>query len=263
MAIMSGDLETTPERDQSRYSSRTVMWLLGSMVLIPVKAFVYGMEIFVRTLHGMQYATDRGLGVIAGDGPVDSGAGETTETAYPASAGQSAHAGGAATGTDPANIFNAQETIGKETVKMTDTNLNDDMLKLVRYKILFIKRDFEHAFDENEELVYDNMTDSAFTAWKIAEFVQSLEKIEIPEKWQKQNYPRAAKSGEKIHSLDESDKKYLRVYFEVLQRYAREKLKYEEDQLTALRGIKAAIEKHGVPGGPAGEGSDRKKAGPS
>lgn len=239
---MSDHFETFPERDSARYSSRTVMWLLGSMVMIPVKAFVYGMEMFVRTMRGMQDATDRGLGVVAGD-TIDGGAANSAE---PVGATQPASGGPVPTGQ-----LNVQETIGKETVKMSDINLNDDMLKLVRYKILFIKRDYEYAFPEQEELVYDNMTDSAFTAWKIAEFIQALDRTEVPEKWLKKVPPYPAdrkKVGDKeyIHRLDESDKKFLRVYFEVLQRYAREKLKYEEDQLDALRGIREAIEKHGV-----------------
>jgi hypothetical protein len=35
----------------------------------------------------------------------------------------------------------------------------------------------------------------------------------------------------------EDDKKYLRVYFEVLERYPREPPRYEERQLGALRDI--------------------------
>lgn len=251
---MSGEFETTPERDPARYSSRTVMSLLGSMVMIPVRAFVYGLDIFVRTMHGMQNATDRGLGVIAGESVNHSDA----EPPQPVGGPQPVAVAGPAL----AHSKIVQETIGKETVKMSDTNLNDDMLKLVRYKILFIKRDYEYAFPEQEELVYDNMTDSAFTAWKIAEFIQALDRTEVPEKWLKKVPPYPAdrrRVGDKefIHRLDETDKKFLRVYFEVLQRYAREKLKYEEDQLDALRGIREAIEKHGVPGHHV-EAGDRK-----
>src|SRR5688500_18495513 len=39
----------------------------------------------------------------------------------------------------------------KET-KM-DRDLRDDMLKLIRYKVLFVKREDEHAFPEQEDLV--------------------------------------------------------------------------------------------------------------
>jgi len=73
---MSSRFETTPERDSARYSSRTVMWLLGSMILIPVKVFIHGMEMLVRTMQGMEDATDRGLGVIAGEASTNGDGGE-------------------------------------------------------------------------------------------------------------------------------------------------------------------------------------------
>lgn len=134
---------------------------------------------------------------------------------------------------------------------MPDTNLSDDMLKLVRYKILFVKRDYEHAFPEVEELVPDNTTATAYTGWKIAEFVQSLGngKTEIPGKWS-DGYPtdkdekgnfKYKKNG-KLIGLPEDDKKYLRVFFEVLDRYVREKFKYEEEQIDVLKEIRDKIE---------------------
>jgi hypothetical protein len=46
---------------------------------------------------------------------------------------------------------------------MSDQNLRDDMLKLVRYKILFLNRDYEHAFPEQEELVADNLDATNYT----------------------------------------------------------------------------------------------------
>jgi len=96
-----------------------------------------------------------------------------------------------------------------------DKNLRDDTLKLVRYKLLFVKREHEKAFPEQEDLVHENLDEAAFTAWKVAEFIQ--------------NNPNLVR---------EEDKKYLRVYYEVLQRYPREKFKYEEDQIRVLRQIR-------------------------
>ena len=59
------------------------------------------------------------------------------------------------------------------------------MLKLVRYKVLFVKREYEHAFEEQEDLVSENLDGAAFTAWKTAEFIQRLAEMEtrVPEKW--------------------------------------------------------------------------------
>lgn len=127
-----------------------------------------------------------------------------------------------------------------------DRDLHDDMLKLVRYKILFVKREFEAAFDEDEDLVSDNMDASAFTAWKIAQFIQDLKaegdrRVRVPSKWgtrypsvQRENYVR---DGYLI-GFPPEDKKYLRVYYEVLDRYPREKFKYEEQQIEVLREIR-------------------------
>ncbi len=133
---------------------------------------------------------------------------------------------------------------------MPDTNLSDDMLKLIRYKILFVKRDYEHAFPEVEELVHDNMDSTSYTAWKIAEFIQRLSAgdTKVPGKWSN-GYPSDTDAqGNYLYrkngiltGFPEDDKKYLRVYYEVLDRYVRESFKYEEDQIDVLKEIREAI----------------------
>jgi hypothetical protein len=133
---------------------------------------------------------------------------------------------------------------------MPDTNLSDDMLKLVRYKVLFVKRDYEHAFPEVEELVHDNMDSTSYTAWKIAEFIQKLAagETKVPNKWT-DGYPSDKDEGGNfkyrrngmLTGFPEDDKKYLRVYYEVLDRYVRESFKYEEDQIDVLKEIREAI----------------------
>jgi hypothetical protein len=131
-----------------------------------------------------------------------------------------------------------------------DKDLRDDMLKLVRYKVLFVKREYEHAFPEQEDLVSDNMDGSAFTAWKVAEFIQQLGRGEtaVPHKWGEKGYPSAAyRRDGALLGLDEEDKKYLRVYYEVLERYPREKFKYEEQQVRVLEQIRDELEKRNQP----------------
>jgi hypothetical protein len=125
-----------------------------------------------------------------------------------------------------------------------DKDLHDDMLKLVRYKVLFVKREYEHAFEEQEDLVSENMDGSAFTAWKVAEFIQSLakHKTPVPAKWGK-TYPEGYRSGDVLIGLPNEDKKYLRVYYEVMDRYPREKFKYEEEQISVLEGIREELKK--------------------
>lgn len=95
-------------------------------------------------------------------------------------------------------------------------DLRDDMLKLVRFKVLFVKREYEEVLAEGDELVSDSMDSTAFTAWKIAQM-----------QW-----------DGKLKNIDEKDKKYLRVYYEVLDRYPRQKFKYEEQQIEVLKQIR-------------------------
>jgi len=125
-----------------------------------------------------------------------------------------------------------------------DKDLHDDMLKLIRYKVLFVKREYEHAFEEQEDLVSENMDGSAFTAWKVAEFIQGLaaKKTTVPAKWGK-TYPEGYRIGDVLIGLPDEDKKYLRVYFEVMDRYQREKFKYEEEQISVLEGIREELKK--------------------
>jgi hypothetical protein len=227
------------------------------MLLLPFTVFVYSMELLLRTVRGMQQTVDQGMEVLVGEPvPLDhqaSGSRRGDETAIRegaptpgvAESGWSALKSETESTAGGGTVAGAADPIHKEIHKMRDKDLNDDQLKLVRYKILFVKRDYEVAFPEREELVHDNISGEAFTAWKIAEFIQRLSKEPIPDKWRKKKYPKRH-HGEKvpddqfIHWLDEDDKKYLRVYYEVLERYVREE---DDTEVDVLKDIHKAIER--------------------
>src|SRR5215813_11411636 len=128
-----------------------------------------------------------------------------------------------------------------------DKDLRDDMLKLVRYKILYVRREYEVTFPEQEDIVPDNMDGDAFTAWKVAEFIQDLARGDtpVPTKWADKNYPQGftSQNGKYLTGIPHEDKKYLRVYYEVLERYPREKFKYEEQQIKVLEDIRDSLQK--------------------
>ena len=243
--------EREPGRAGAGNSSPGVMRLFGQMMLLPFTVFAYGMELFVRTIQGMQRAADQGMDVMAGGlspPPADAADGGRQFNSQAGVGGglpAPGHAPGGwsdlqtskATSDSDHSAGDAAESTHKETVKMADKDLNDDQLKLVRYKILFVKRDYEVAFPEREELVHDNISGEAFTAWKVAEFIQRLDREPIPDRWRKKGYPRKIGDRETayINRLDESDKKYLRVYYEVLERYVREEDDSEVDVLKEIR----------------------------
>ncbi|HEX8634184.1 MAG TPA: hypothetical protein VF703_08550 [Pyrinomonadaceae bacterium] len=251
-------------RDDNDQSSMNLARLFGQMFMLPLTVFVYGMELFVQTLQGVQSITDDGLDVMTDSvaRPRDGATGRRGDVTNEARAGGVAEASGqwanvpsgqpteAGVATTPAtpggDAGRASENKSGEQVKEAemDRDLRDDMLKLVRYKVLFVKREYEHAFPEQEDLVSENMDGAAFTAWKVAEFIQVLGRGEmrVPHKWAEKGYPGGGHVRDGLLlGLRDSDKKYLRVYYEVMDRYPREKFKYEEQQIRVLEQIRDEI----------------------
>jgi hypothetical protein len=209
----------------------------GQLMKLPLEAFVYSMEMFAKTMRGIQQIACRGIDIMA-DG--------IAQTLVDAPGPESGMTTGVTGGTIGDSAETAQQTPQKEEEKMADRDFREDELKLVRYKILFVKRDYEHVFYEKEELVHDNITEADYVGWKIAEFIQDLGNVAVPPKWREQpkRYPPLVpgKDQNMINALPEEDKKYLRVYFEVLDHYPRERFKYEEEQIKILGDIAATLE---------------------
>lgn len=136
-----------------------------------------------------------------------------------------------------------------------DKDLRDDMLKLVKYRVLFVKREYETSFFEHEDVIEDNLDAGALTAWKIAEFAQRLREdgFKIPDKWGKVYPPapfRDRPMAGRFNGFPEEDKKYLRLSYEVLERYPRERFKYEEQQIRILEQMRDNMAKNQPPPAP-------------
>ena len=225
--------------------------VFGQLMVLPVVAFVYGVEMLIKTMEEIRQISNQGVGIVVGS-PVGTSdvqpSGLPEVRAAPAAVEQDSISNIIAapvTGGTTQSTSKEEKplsTNGDQTVR--DKDLHDDMLKLVRYKVLFVRREYECAFQEEEDLVSENMDSSAFTAWKIAEFIQDLqeEPIRVPSKWRDKNYPpkdpRYIDDSGHLKGIPDEDKKYLRVYFEVLDRYPREKFKYEEQQIKVLEDIR-------------------------
>jgi hypothetical protein len=217
-----------------------MMQFFSQLMKLPLEAFVYSMEMLVQTMRGIQHLAYQGIDMMVDrdvQAPVDMSSSKSTipEVTHAVSEGVSR-----------GRTEAVQVTIDEEERRMSDKDLRDDrVLKLVRFKILFVKRDYEHAFPEKEELVSENTDEAGYTAWKIAEFIQDLKNTPIPKKWEDKKYPPVklesppvSRTPGMIHELPEDDKKYLRVYYEVLQRYPREEFHYEQQQIKVLEEIR-------------------------
>jgi hypothetical protein len=218
------------DRADKRHSPSFVR-LFGQMVMLPFTVFVQGMELFIKTIQEMQKATDEGMNVMAG---------QATQTADSAPSGQRDLASSTTSSLTDGITRDGAATTLKEEREMDQDLSGEDTLKLVRYKILFVKRDYEWAFDEKEDLVSYSTTAPDWAALKISEFTENLKTTRVPEKWKKKNYPKNA-SGENIMEIPSEDRKYIRIYFEVLQRWDREEAEYDKQQVEVLREIREEI----------------------
>lgn len=105
-----------------------------------------------------------------------------------------------------------------------DKSLSDDMVKLVRFSIVNIERDHEsRLLGPLEEIVDENMTDDAFSTWMI---LRHGPKIPVPPNISTADDPR----------------KYLRVSYEVVDRWPKQDRKYEKRQLDLLQEIRTSID---------------------
>jgi len=262
-------------------SSPSIVRVFGQLLMLPMAAFVHGIEMLIKTMQGVQQVSNQGMKVVTGSQTQLNGLPETraapaapVEQPPPVSGNDVAAPDSGTTEI----IFKEEKPLSNngDQANGRDKDLHDDMLKLVRYKILFVRREYEYAFPEQEDLVSDNMDGSAFTAWKIAEFIQDLHRqtTRVPPKWEDKNYPPKdfIKDGY-LNGIPHEDKKFLRVYFEVLERYPREKFKYEEQQIRVLEDIRDSLRgpdtgtttapppspQSAAPSEPAGTGAGRKK----
>jgi len=117
-----------------------------------------------------------------------------------------------------------------------DTALNsleDDMVKLVAYTIVSLKRGHERVMDggEGTMIVTDSMTGTAFISWIIARYLQQEVTVPCDPK------PKQLRSD----MIDPSELKYLQVYYVVSKRWPRHSLNFEQQQVAVLKEIRDGI----------------------
>jgi hypothetical protein len=196
--------------------------LLGQLIRLPITAFVFGMEMLVKTLQGWQEIADRGLITIVAE---VSDARESLPEARSDPQGDESE-------TDD-SVEDGAESKPKEESQMSENSLNNDKVKVVEYTILSIKPDHERVLDippdKNDpskkghtfpkvRVFSDNMTGEDFASWVIAEYFQEHPGV-----------------------LDPKDKKYVRVCYDVKCTFEPEDAHYDKEEVDVLREIRDAI----------------------
>lgn len=106
-------------------------------------------------------------------------------------------------------------------------SLDDDMVKLVAYTIVSLKRNKERVMPRGAGtiVVTERMTGEAFSSWIIARYLQSSDYRTLSEE----------------EKLSRGEERYLRVDYVVSRRWQRLPSTFEEDQLATLEGVRDAI----------------------
>jgi|GEM_PF-3365390 len=132
---------------------------------------------------------------------------------------------------DPGDGMPAQTSVGGLGQKYdlpSPYDLDDEMVKLVAYTIVSIKRDEERTMPKGAGtvVVTDRMTPEAFASWRIAEYLAS------------DGYRHLARS----ERLATGDEKHLRVDYVVSRRWPRQPRELEKRHVRVLDDIRQALE---------------------
>jgi hypothetical protein len=214
-----------------------MMRFFGQMMKLPIAALVSSMEMLAKTMREIQKSLESNIDVVS-DGLAQTlnDMSDGTGVARAASMDRSGRISG-----DGADI--TQHIMDKEENNMGDQDLSGEDLKIVRYRIIFTKRDFEAVLDEAEEEIVDYPTDGgSFGGLKVAEFMGKLSEGEVPlpVQWQGKGYP-TRKDGK--WRIPPKDRRYITFIYEVVRRVEREDAQYEKDEVHVLRQIRNEVAK--------------------
>ena len=212
------------------------------MLKLPVEVFIYGMEMLVKTMQGMQKLADQGVDTMLGhDAPSQGGEPYI----------QHDRIGGAVIVLNDGAIQHGAEiinhTVHKEESNMSDVDLRGDDLKLVRYAVVFTRYDLEVSFDEKTELLTYATSLDEYKGAKKSDFLLDLEKNPrpIPEKWKSNGatYPPAeCRDGDKFKCLPQADRdEFLKVAVQLIDRFEKGEDDNERDQTKALKGLASTV----------------------
>jgi hypothetical protein len=106
-------------------------------------------------------------------------------------------------------------------------SLDDEMVKLVSYTIVSVKRGDERVMPGGMDtlIVTDSLSREAFISWVVARYLQS----------------KVYAALDRSEKLSHEDRKYLRVDYAVSRRWPREPLEFEERQIEVLEQISNAL----------------------
>lgn len=218
-----------------------MMKFFGQIMKLPMAALVSSMEILAKTMREIQKSFESNVDIVSSGlaqtlNDMSDGTGVARATSTEKSGGISG---------DGADM--TQQNVDKEEKDMGDQDLGGDDLKVVRYRIIFTKRDYEAVLDEADEEIVDYPTDGgSFGGLKVADFMGKVAagRVDLPIEWRGKDYP-ATNTPRRGWRIPRDDQRYISFIYEVIRRVERQDANYNKDEVKVLKQIRDAIHERG------------------
>jgi hypothetical protein len=224
-----------------------VIQFFSQMLKFPVAAVAAGFEIMARVMRDMQQTFDRNVDVVA-EGMAQSLREQTAETGT-----QVQDPEGTSKVVTGNRIDESDSTTQKAGGNMgdwdgQDQDLSGEDLKVVQYRIIFTKRDYEATLSEHEETVNYPTNGASYGGLKVAQFMGDLREHgrKLPQSWQDNDeelkYPpdKFIKDG-RYYGIPEDDQRYITFLYEVIRHVEREEKEYDKEQVKILDQIRRRL----------------------
>jgi hypothetical protein len=188
------------------------MKLLEQMVRLPIGTLQYGMDAMANTLRDLQRPA---------------AAVDLSRRAWPYR-----------DAIDNVRDVVDRRPLPKESEDMDDQDLSSDELKLVRFRIIFRKRDFATTLRAGERVI-DYPTDGgSFGAIEISDYWRDVaaKRVRLPALWRELGYPEKD-TPQRGWRLPREDRRYVGFVYKVVHREDLQEKEYDKLQVRALRTI--------------------------
>jgi hypothetical protein len=217
--------------------------LLGEFLKLPFAVFVSTMEILVEGMRSFQNLMNQGIAIVT-NGTLDDShqrmeGGVRLPTDVPLDKAP-------VRATGPGDI---PDPMQKEQPTMSDCyemgdDLGSDDLKVVRWRIIFKKREYEVTLDRGSDLIDYSTTSRSLSGIKISDFVSAARDGKRPRAYerlrQKKYQPRGKKTSWYIPA---DDMRYVTFLYSVVDRISKEADDYERRKVHALEGLEKTVKK--------------------
>jgi hypothetical protein len=218
-----------------------VIRFFSQVLKFPVAAVAAGFEIAARIVRDVQQTFDRSVDAFAA-GVAQSLVDPDTDTPTKAADVDQV---GSQNGIDNSGPAALTEGGNMEDCDGRNQDLSGDDLKVVRYRIIFTKRDYETDLQpDREETINYPTNGGSYGGLKVAEFMKRVADKDVPrpDVWKQNCYPENADpKNDKNWEFPADDLRYVTFLYEVIRRVEREEKEYDKEQVRILRGIQERL----------------------